>query len=134
VEVATEVDPGGDDGADDSLNLMDVCQMLKAEWKAVSESTIAQCWLKADLLRADVAATLRGRHGLYHSGLLRMDEEVSEIVSMMREISAGEGPDTGQRAAERTMDAAEWLAVEELPETVFDTAVQSESEEVEEDE
>lgn len=79
-------------GVGPALNLMNVCTLLKVAWQASSESTIAQCWLKANILSADTAAVLRSQHGTYHAGLPTMDAEVAKNC----------GPDgsvLGQRAA-----------------------------------
>jgi len=116
-----------DGGVDPTLNRMDVCVMLKEEWAAVSETTIAQCWLKADLLLADTAALLSSRHGCYHPGLPRMNAEVAEIVAMMGACSASARPDSPAEAADCVLEAVEWLEAEDLPATVFETASRIES-------
>jgi len=112
---------------DPTRNLMDVCVMLKEEWDSVSETTIAQCGLKAELLLADTAALLRSRHGCSHPGLPRMNAEVAEIVAMMGAFSASARPNSPADAADCVLEAVEWLDAEDLPATVFETASRIES-------
>jgi len=116
-----------DRAVDPTLSLMDVCVMLKEEWAAVSETTIAQCWKMTDLLLADTAAQLRSRHGCYHPGLPGMNAEVAEIVAMMGACSDSARPNFPAEAADCVLEAVECLEAEDLPETVFETAIRIES-------
>jgi len=115
-------DASKDGSVDPTLNLMDVCMMLQEEWVAVSETTIAQFWLEADLLLADTAALLRSGHGCYHPGLPRMNADVAEIVAMMGAFSASARPNSPAEAADCVLEAVKWLEAEDLPATVFETA------------
>lgn len=95
--------------------------MLKAEWEAVNESIIAKCWLKADILLPEAAATIHSRHGVYHPGLLKVDEEVGGIVELMQSWTASGQLTTPEERAEHVISVSEWLATEELPATVLET-------------
>jgi len=116
-----------DGWSDPTLNLMDVCGMLEKEREAVSETTIVQCRLKADLVLADTAALLRSRHGSYHPGLARMDTEVAEIAAMTGSCYSRVALLSRGEAANSMVGAVELLEAEELPATVFEIASRIES-------
>jgi len=101
--------------------------MLEEQREAVSETTIVQCRLKADLVLADTAALLRSRHGSYHPGLARMDAEVAEIAAMMGSCYSRVALLCRGEAANSMVGAVELLEAEELPATVFEIASRIES-------
>lgn len=115
-------EPEADDGTGlHTITLKDACTMLRTEWGAVTEATICNCWIKADVLLPEANATLRSRHSSYHTGTLRVDEEVGDILQMVQAWTCSAEPTTPSQVAERVISVSEWLEAEQLPPTVLDT-------------
>lgn len=119
-----DAENANEDGvAESTLNLMDVCILLKEEWSAISETNIAQCRFEADLLLDDNTALQCSRHGCYHRGVPCMSAEVAEIVNMMGACTASAGSDLPAETADRVGEAVEWWEADELPEEVLETTI-----------
>ena len=78
---------GLDEGYDP--HMLDVADLVKQPWEGVSEKTIAQCWIKADILPRAVQGELPGVFGKVR-GLKRLDDEyedqLGEVVDGLRSL------------------------------------------------
>ena len=44
-------------------HILDACEMIHEAWNEVSETTVARCWMKADILPRGIQAALSAIHG-----------------------------------------------------------------------
>ena len=98
-------------------HLSDVCEMVHISWEAISEETIARCWLKCGILPSGHEAALTTDYGkVTGTRILRNDLDFEMLVTMFKDLKVyfpTNDPLNEELGDVTDMDIISWANIEE---------------------
>ena len=105
-----------------SAHLLDAATLIAEELEKLTSTSILRCWVKSTILPVAMSASLAASHGEYRNGFANVENEVDEVLALMRGTSLGQDIIGGTSEGDAREAVRSWLDAEDAEEAIVDTA------------
>jgi len=106
----------------DQAHLMNAATFIFEEREQGTRESISHCWVRSTILPASMNASAVSLHAEYRQGFSSVEENVDEVLSLLRVKSLGREVVGGESEHVAREGMRAWLAAEDEEEAIVNTA------------